>query len=78
MDLQHLSDEDFTTLRSEVAAEVARRESLARIPEQIMQLANQFTAIGGDPSKLTLPTNPAPTPEPEPEPGPDEETPTSE
>lgn len=44
--------EKLDTLRRDVAAEQERRENLARIPEQVAELARTYAAGGGDPDDL--------------------------
>lgn len=53
MDLTILESEDLAQLRLDVLAEIERRASLAAIPHQVTQLAQAYTAAGGDPADLT-------------------------
>lgn len=53
MDLTVLTDEDLDAHRLAVLAEQERRANLAAIPAQVSQLAQAYTAAGGDPADLT-------------------------
>ena len=48
MELTTLSDEELDTLRTDVAIEQERRQALATIPDQIVELREKFLAGGGD------------------------------
>lgn len=48
-----LSNEDLAVHRLAVLAELERRANLAAIPAQVSQLAQTYTAAGGDPANLT-------------------------
>lgn len=52
MDLTTLTDEELDLHRRAVLAEQERRENLARIPEQVAELARTYAAGGGDPDDL--------------------------
>lgn len=52
MDLTTLTDDELDEHRRAVLAEQERRENLARIPEQVADLARTYTAGGGDPDDL--------------------------
>ena len=56
MDLKTLSDEELDQHRRDVLAEQERRENLARIPEQIRELKDKYTELGGNPADLDPPT----------------------
>lgn len=53
MDLSTLTDDDLAQHRLDVLKEQERRSSLAAIPSQVTQLAQTYTAAGGDPADLT-------------------------
>lgn len=53
-ELATLSDEELDALRVRVLSEQERRADLATIPTQILTLAEQYRAGGGDPALLTL------------------------
>lgn len=52
MDLRSLTDEALDEHRLDVLKEQERRASLAAIPSQVTQLAQAYTAAGGDPTDL--------------------------
>lgn len=52
MNLQDLTDEDLDALRTDVAIEQERRQALATIPNQIVELKEKFLAGGGKPEDL--------------------------
>lgn len=52
MDLTTLTDDELDEHRRAVLAEQERRENLARIPEQVAELARTYAAGGGDPDDL--------------------------
>ncbi|KAB1647458.1 hypothetical protein F8O06_02660 [Pseudoclavibacter sp. CFCC 14310] len=53
MDLKTLTDEELAQHRIDVLTEQERRANLAEIPQQVAQLAQTFTAGGGDRAVLT-------------------------
>ena len=53
MDLTTLTDEQLDAHRLDVLNEMERRANLAAIPAQVTQLAQTYTAAGGDPADLT-------------------------
>lgn len=53
MDLTTLDDTELDTLRTDVAIEQERREAVATIPAQIVDLTAKYLAGGGDPENLT-------------------------
>lgn len=52
MNLENLTDEELDTLRTDVAIEQERRQALATIPDQIVELKEKFLAGGGRPEDL--------------------------
>ncbi|MGP6170635.1 hypothetical protein ACTU6V_05440 [Microbacterium sp. A204] len=52
MDLTELTDEDLDQHRLDVLNELERRANLAAIPSQVAQLAQTYTAAGGNPADL--------------------------
>lgn len=52
MELKNLTDEQLDTLRTDVAIEQERRQALATIPDQIVELKEKFLAGGGNPEDL--------------------------
>lgn len=52
MDLATLTDEDLAEHRLDVLNEIERRASLAAIPDQVAQLAQTYTAAGGNSANL--------------------------
>lgn len=52
MDLKTLTDEELDQLRVDVATEQERRQALATIPDQIVELREKFLAGGGKPEDL--------------------------
>lgn len=52
MNLENLTDEALDTLRTDVAIEQERRQALATIPDQIVELKEKFLAGGGKPEDL--------------------------
>lgn len=53
MDLTELTDEELNSFRQAITNEIGRRANLAAIPHQVTQLAQAYTAAGGDPADLT-------------------------
>lgn len=53
MNLTELTDEELAAHRLDVLGEQERRANLAAIPAQVTQLAQTYTAAGGDPADLT-------------------------
>lgn len=51
-DLKNLTDDELDAARLEVLIEQERRANLARIPEQVADLARTYAAGGGDPADL--------------------------
>ncbi|MGX9349393.1 hypothetical protein [Microbacterium sp. KNMS] len=54
-DLTTLTDTELDELRIAVQTERERREALATIPGQIIDLAARYVDGGGDPAALALP-----------------------
>lgn len=52
MNLKDLSDNDLDALRVDVLVEQERRENLAQIPSQIVELREKYVSGGGDPDDL--------------------------
>lgn len=52
MDLAALTDAEFAAHQQAVAVEAQRRQTLARVPEQVQTLADQYAACGGDRTQL--------------------------
>lgn len=53
MDFTELTDEELNSHRQAITNEIGRRANLAAIPHQVTQLAQAYTAAGGDPADLT-------------------------
>lgn len=52
MNLENLTDEEIDQLRQDVAIEQERRQAVATIPDQIVELKEKFLAGGGNPEDL--------------------------
>ena len=52
MSLKEMSDEDLDALRVDVLREQERRDSLSKIPGQIVELREKYVSGGGDPDDL--------------------------
>lgn len=71
-DLTQLSDQQIEDRRVAIMDELARRNQLRDIPEQVRQMAQSFEALGGNKEDLVSKVNePTPTPEPVEEPQPE-------
>lgn len=52
MELEPLTDDELDTLRRDVITEQERRQAIATIPAQIVELTAKYLAGGGDPEDL--------------------------
>ena len=53
IDLRSLTDEEFTQLTQDVAAESERRHILATTQAQVVDLLSKYLQAGGDPAALS-------------------------
>ena len=52
IDLRKLTEEEFTQLTQDVAAESERRHILATTQAQVVDLLSKYLEAGGDPARL--------------------------
>ena len=53
IDLRKLTEEEFTQLTQDVAAESERRHILATTQAQVVDLLSKYLEVGGDPAALS-------------------------
>ena len=58
IDLRALTEEEFTQLTQDVAAESERRHILATTQAQVVDLLSKYLQAGGDPAALSVTPTP--------------------